>query len=78
MISAIVVPIFMILFGIPNKIIDAKHRKRGAYQPGHEWSYYAKLSKEGNWEGRFVMWSGYLAIAVILAVIAEMFYVLSR
>jgi hypothetical protein len=77
-ISAIVVPIYLVFFGIPNKMIDSKHRKRKAYEPGHEWSYYAKLSKEGNWGGRFMMWSSYLGIGVVLALIAETFYVLSR
>lgn len=74
----IVVPVFMIVVGIPNKIIDNKHRKRNAYEPGNAWGYYAKLSKEGNREGKFMMWSGYLAIGLVLALFVDLFYTLSR
>lgn len=66
--------IFLIVFGIPNQIIDYKHRKR--YEPGHAWSYYAKLSKEGSWEGRFMMWSTYLAIYFIFGALGYTFYLL--
>lgn len=68
--------IFVVVFGIPNQIIDYKHRKR--YEPGHAWGYYAKLSKEGNWEGRFMMWSGYIAIYFIIGVLGYTFYLLTQ
>jgi hypothetical protein len=74
----IVVPIFLIVFGIPNKIIDAKHRKRNAYEFGHAWGYYTKLSKAGSWEGKFMVWSAYLGVALVLALFIELFYDLSR
>lgn len=68
--------VLVIVVGIPNNIIDHKHRKR--YEPGNAWGYYAKLSKEGSWEGKFMMWSGYIGIAFIVAVIGYSFYALSR
>ena len=66
--------IFLIVFGIPNQIIDDRHRKR--YESGHAWSYYAKLSKEGSWEGRFMMWSAYIGIYFIFGALAYTFYLL--
>lgn len=66
--------IFLIVFGIPNQIIDYRHRKR--YEPGHAWSYYAKLSKEGSWEGRFMMWSAYIGVYFIFGTLAYTFYLL--
>lgn len=66
--------IFLIVFGIPNQIIDYRHRKR--YESGHAWSYYAKLSKEGSWEGRFMMWSAYIGIYFIFGALAYTFYLL--
>lgn len=74
----LIVGLFAIIFGIPNMIIDHKHRKRRAYQPGNAWGYYAKLSREGNWEGKFMMWSGYAGIALIIASLVYLFYALSR
>jgi hypothetical protein len=74
----IIALVFVIIFGIPNQIIDYKHRKRKAYEPGNAWGYYANLAKQGNWEGRFVMWSGYLGIVLILVVFAYMFHALSK
>ena len=68
--------IFVIVFGIPNQIIDYRHRKR--YEPGHAWGYYAKLSKEGNWEGRFMMWSSYIGIYLIFGAAGCTFYFLRQ
>lgn len=68
--------IFVIVFGIPGQIIDYKHRKR--YEPGHAWRYYAKLSKEGRWEGRFMMWSGYIGIYFIVGALNYTFYLLTH
>lgn len=73
----IIVAIFTIVLGIPNRIIDYKHRKRKAYEPGNEWAYYSKLSRDGNWEGRFMMWSSYLGIALIIGALGYMVYALS-
>jgi len=74
----LVAAVFAIIFGIPNQIIDYKHRKRKAYEPGNEWAYYSKLSKEGSWEGKFMMWSGYLGIFVIIVAIGYLFYALCK
>lgn len=70
----IIAAVCAIVLGIPNEVIDSKHRKRKAYEPGNAWSYYAKLSREGNWEGRFMMWSGYLCIGFIMIALGYMFY----
>ena len=50
----IVVLIFLVGAGIPNAIIDYKHRKKNGYTDGNAWAYYSKLSKEGCWEGKFI------------------------
>jgi hypothetical protein len=70
----IAVVIFAILVGIPNQLIDYKHRKKNAYEPGNAWAYYSKLSQEGNIEGMFMMWSGYCGISLILATLAYLAY----
>ena len=57
-------------FGIPNQIIDYKHRKKKAYEPGDAWAYYSRLSKEGSAEGKFMMCSTYCGIAFIVVVLA--------
>lgn len=74
----IIVAVFAVVLGIPNKIIDYKHRKKGAYEPGNAWEYYSKLSKEGNWEGRFMMWSGVLGIYLIFGILGYTFYALCK
>jgi hypothetical protein len=66
--------ILLLVIGIPNAIIDHKHRRRNAYPHGNAWAYYSKLSKEGSWEGKFMMWSGYVGIAAILSILALAFY----
>ena len=68
--------VFVIVLGIPNQIIDYKHRKN--YEPGNVWGYYAKLSKEGSWGGKFMMWTGYIGIAYIVVATGYLFYALSR
>ncbi|WP_146009772.1 hypothetical protein [Janthinobacterium sp. ROICE36] len=62
--------LFIIFFGIPNQIIDYKHRKKKAYEPGDAWAYYSRLSKEGSAEGKFMMCSTYCGIAFIVVVLA--------
>lgn len=62
--------VFVIVFGIPNKIIDYKHRKNKAYAPGDEWAYYSRLSKEGKLEGKFMLWSTYCGIGLVVVVLA--------
>ena len=62
--------LFIIFFGIPNQIIDYKHRKKKAYEPGDAWAYYSRLSKEGSAEGKFMMWSTYCGIAFIVVFLA--------
>jgi hypothetical protein len=74
----LIVTIFAIVLGIPNRIIDIKHRKRKAYEPGHAWGYYSKLNKGGSWEGKFMMWSGYSGIVLVLVIIADTFYSLAN
>ena len=66
----IAVAIFAIVFGIPNQIIDYKHRKNKAYEPGDAWAYYSKLAKEGSAEGKFMMWSSYCGIGLVVAALA--------
>ena len=74
----IILAVFFIVIGIPNQIIDRKHRKRKAYEPGNAWEYYAKLGKEGNWEGKFMIWSGVLAIYLVLGILGHTFYLLAK
>lgn len=70
--------VFLTVIGIPNRIIDYKHRKNKAYEPGNEFSYYNQLAKEGSWEGKFMVASGFLAMYFILGVLLYGFYVLAR
>jgi hypothetical protein len=74
----IIALIFLIVCGIPNQIIDYKHRKRKAYEHGNAWAYYSQLSKKDNWEGRFMMWSGYLGFYLIIGTLCYGFYVLAQ
>lgn len=66
--------VFVMVLGIPNQIIDYKHRKNKAYEPGDAWAYYSRLSKEGNREGKFMMWSGYCGIAFIFVTLGYLAY----
>ncbi|SFM79800.1 hypothetical protein SAMN02982985_05344 [Rugamonas rubra] len=66
--------VFVILFGIPSQIIDFKHRRKGAYLPGNEWDYYSTLSKTGSLEGKFMMWSAYGGISLIIATVSYLGY----
>lgn len=61
---------FAIVFGIPNQIIDYKHRKNKSYEPGDAWACYSRLSKEGNAEGKFMVWSTYCGIGLVVATLA--------
>ena len=72
----IIVAVFMVVLGIPTKIIDAKHRRNKAYLPGNAWEYYSKLGKEGNWEGKFMIWSGVLGFYLVLGILGYTFYAL--
>ncbi len=74
----VVALILIVVLGIPNQIIDYKHRKRKAYVPGNAWSYYARLGREGSWEGKFMMWSAYIGIAFVFVVVGHMFYALAN
>lgn len=74
----IIALVLIIFLGIPNQIIDYKHRKRKAYEHGNAWAYYSKLSKEGNWEGRFMMWSAYIGIYFVIGTLCYTFYALTR
>lgn len=68
----------IVFLGIPSQIIDYRHRKRKAYEHGNAWGYYSQLSKEGNREGRFMMWSTYVVIAFLWIVLGYTFYALTR
>jgi len=70
--------LFVILVGIPNQVIDYKHRKRKAYEHGNAWAYYSQLSKEGSWEGKFMMWSAYIGFYCILGMSGFTFYQLCQ
>jgi hypothetical protein len=70
----IVAIVFVVVFGIPNQIIDYKHRKNKAYEPGDAWAYYSRLSKEGHRDAKFMMFSTYCGIALIFATIAYLAY----
>jgi hypothetical protein len=70
--------LMIVVLGIPCQIIDYRHRKRSGYLPGNAWSYYAKLSKEGDRGARFMMFSTYVAIYFIVGVTAFTFYALVK
>jgi hypothetical protein len=70
----IVAVVFIVVVGIPTQIIDYKHRKTRAYEPGNVWAYYEGLRKEGNWEGIIMIWSGYAAIVLAIATLGYLFY----
>ncbi|MRW93866.1 hypothetical protein GJ699_28130 [Duganella sp. FT80W] len=70
----IAVVLFTVVLGIPIQIIDYKHRKKKAYEPGDAWAYYSRLSKEGNPEGKFMMAATYCGIAIIVAALVLLTY----
>jgi len=47
-------------------------------EPGCAWQYYAQLAREGSREAKFMMWSGYISIYMILAIIGVAFYELAQ
>jgi hypothetical protein len=67
LILKVIFVIFVVAVGIPCQIIDYRHRKMHAYEPGSGWSYYSRLKREGKWEGRFMMNSAYMALALVLS-----------
>lgn len=73
----IMAAVYLLVFGIANQVIDYKHRKRNAYEPGCAWQYYSRLAREGSREGKFMMWSGYLGIWLIIATLVTGCYTLA-
>lgn len=69
--------VYLLVAGAGNQVIDDKHRKRNAYEPGCAWQHYAKLAREGSREGKFMMWSGHIGIWFIIATIATGCYQLA-
>lgn len=67
LILKVIFVIFVVAVGIPCQIIDYRHRRNNAYVPGSGWSYYSRLKREGRWEGKFMMNSAYMAIALVLS-----------
>lgn len=67
LILKVIFVIFVVAVGIPCQIIDYRHRRKNHYQPGGGWAYYTRLKREGSWEGRFMMNSAYMAIALVLS-----------
>jgi len=65
---------FVLAVGIPNQIIDYKHHKNKAYEPGDAWAYYSRLSKQGSREGKFMMFSSYCGIALIIGLLGYLAY----
>lgn len=74
----IIVGIYVLIVGVVNNVIDYKHRKRNAYEPGCAWQYYAQLAREGSREAKFMMWSGYISIYMIFAIMGVAFYELAQ
>ena len=72
----IIVPVAGLVVGVPNTIIDLKHRKN--YEPGNGWEYYSNLAKQGSREGKFMIRSTVFAFYLVLAIIGDIFYELSR
>jgi len=60
----------ILVIGGGNRYLHRKHRRRAAYTPGRAWSYYARLRREGNWEGTFMLWSTASGIAIALGLVA--------
>lgn len=73
----IIAAVYLLVFGIANQVIDYKHRKRKAYEPGCAWQYYAQLAREGSREGKFMMWSGYIGIWLMIATLVTGCYQLA-
>ncbi|GEM_PF-1741477 len=73
----IIAAVYLLVCGIANQVIDYKHRKRNAYEPGCAWQYYSRLAREGSREGKFMMWSGYLGIWLIIATLVTGCYQLA-
>jgi len=74
----IIAGIYLLIAGVANQVIDYKHRKRNAYEPGCAWQYYSQLAREGSREAKIMMWSGYIAIYFIIAILGVTFYELAK
>lgn len=59
--------LLLLLFGYLRHRIDARHRQRMATAGGSELAYYFRLSKQGCRDGKFMMLSTVLGIALIAA-----------
>lgn len=55
---------YILVIGGGNRYLHRKHRRRAEYGRGSAWSYYARLKRQGNWEGTFMLWSTVSGIAV--------------
>ena len=73
----IIAAVCLLVFGIANQIIDYKHRKRKACEPGCAWQYYSQLARGGSREGKFMMWSGCLGIWFMIATLVTGCYQLA-
>ena len=63
----IVALLLVLVFGYLRHRIDARHRERMTMAGGSGWAYYSRRSKEGCPDGRFMMRSTWLGLAVIAA-----------
>jgi len=61
---------YIVVIGGVNRYLHRKHKKRAHYLPGRAWSYYARLRRQGNWEGTFMLWSTGLSGIIALALLA--------
>lgn len=66
--------IFALVLGLPALIIDYRHQKNKAYEPGDAWAYYSKRSKQGHADAKFMMLNTYVGIVFIVAVLAYLAY----
>jgi len=55
----------ILVIGGGSQYIHRKHRRRAEYVASGAWSYYARLRRQGRWEGTFMLWS--VASSVVIA-----------
>jgi hypothetical protein len=60
----------LLILGGGNRFLHRRHRQRIAATHSSAWSYYARLRRQGNWQGTFMLWSTGACIAVALALAA--------
>ena len=60
--------LYILVIGGGNRYLHRRHRHR--YAPGTAWSYYARLRRQGNWHGTFMLWSTWSFIAIGLGLSA--------